>query len=131
MPNPGRRLAHMTVKPRRGHESSARVNPAGDAERRGDRLDRQCPAVPGAHVHGRLHGASPGAHPPLGRRPVVSRGERIGWAVATALALTVPVAVLVAGAASPATEQLRTSIDHVIRAVSDPDLKKPARTAER
>jgi len=61
----------------------------------------------------------------------VSRVERIGWAVATALAVTMPVAVLVAAAASPATEQLRISIDQVIRAVTDPDLKKPARTAER
>ncbi|HSE93482.1 MAG TPA: ABC transporter substrate-binding protein [Methylomirabilota bacterium] len=61
----------------------------------------------------------------------MSRRERIGWAIATALALAIPIAVLVAVAASPATEQLRASIDQILRVVSDSDLKKPGRAAER
>ena len=86
--------------------------------------------MPGSHVHRGFHGAGARADPPLARRHVIGRGERIAWAAATALALTAPIAVLVAAASAP-TEQLRASIDQVLRVVGDPDLKKPARVTER
>jgi len=59
----------------------------------------------------------------------VSRARRVVWAVGTALALTVPVAVLVAAAATSPASQLRASVAEVVRVVSDPGLE--ARALER
>jgi phospholipid transport system substrate-binding protein len=59
----------------------------------------------------------------------MTRRQIVG--LVTALALTVPVAVSIAWAGSSASEQLRASVDRVLRTVEDPDLKRPARVDER
>ena len=48
-----------------------------------------------------------------------------------ALALVLALPVAREAAAGPPTDQLRQSIDHVLKILSDPELKKAAKTAER
>ncbi len=61
----------------------------------------------------------------------MSRTEHMGWAIATALAFTVPVAALLAARATRPGAKLRVPVEHVIRVLSDPELEKPARLEER
>lgn len=58
----------------------------------------------------------------------MTRRDFVG--LVTAVALTLPVAVTV-WAAAPPTTHLRGAVDQVLRIVEDPDLKRPARVAER
>lgn len=54
----------------------------------------------------------------------MSRARRVAVGVATALAVTIPIAALTVFAASPATDQLRAAIDQVVRILDDPELKR-------
>lgn len=58
----------------------------------------------------------------------MTRHQLLG--VVTALALTGPIVAQVWAAPLP-TEQLRGSVEQVLRVVEDPELKRPARAAER
>lgn len=58
----------------------------------------------------------------------MTRRDVIG--LVTALVFTIPVAVTV-WAAPPPSHQLRGAVDQVLRIAEDPDLKRPARAADR